>query len=328
MKAYRKTSRAVFSLMAALMLLSVIFTNAPGQAYGKYQYKITISAGQQGTINGSESVMYSGLDYGDRVNFNLRDVDLKNNSKYYVKGIRPAGRDNSESYTASSFLVEKDMDYVVAYGLLADAVAYTVEYVDSAGNELAPTETYYGNVGDKPVVAFLYIEGYRPNAYNITRTLKADASENVFRFVYTRLSGPDVIREPDQEPGENPAAPERPPAANPGGTGERPNINPGGIPVVPAEEAQEQGGAGGDENDGDGDDAGGGEEEDIPDGNVPLDQPEEILDDDPVPLADKIKIFGDAELLGVPVWLELLMLLAIAGGAYGGYRAFKRRRDG
>lgn len=208
-----------------------------------------------------------------------------------------------------------------------DCRYYTVEYVDSAGNELAPSETYYGNVGDKPVVAFLYIEGYRPNAYNITRTLKADASENVFRFVYTRLSGPDVIREPDQEPGENPAAPERPSVTNPGGTSERPNINPGGIPVVPAEEAREQGGAGGDA--GGGNDAGdGGEEENIPDENVPLDQPEEILDDDPVPLADRIKILGDAELLGVPVWLELLMLLAIAGGAYGGYRAFKCRRDG
>lgn len=328
MKAYHKTSRAMFFLMVALMLLSVIFTNAPGAAYGKYQYKITISAGQQGTINGSEFVIYSGLDYGDRVNFNLRDVDLKNNSKYYVKGIRPAGRDNSESYTASSFLVEKDMDYVVAYGLLSDAVAYTVEYVDSSGNELAPSETYYGNVGDKPVVAFLYIEGYRPNAYNITRTLKADASENIFRFVYTKLSGPGVIREPDQEPGKNPAVPERPAVTNPGGTSERPNINPGGIPVVPAEEAREQGGAGGDVGD---DNAGGddgGEEENVPDGNVPLDQPEEILDDDPVPLADRMKILGDAELLGVPVWLELLMLLAIAGGCYGGYRAFKRRRDG
>lgn len=90
-----------------------------------------------------------------------------------------------------------------------------------------------------------------------------------------------------------------------------------------------QGGAGGDAGDDNaGDDTGGGEEENIPDENVPLDQPEEILDDDPVPLADRIKILGDAELLGVPVWLELLMLLAIAGGCYGGYRAFKRRRDG
>ena len=38
--------------------------------------------------------------------------------------------------------------------------SYTVNYVDENGNELAPSRTYYGNVGDRPVVAYLYMDGY------------------------------------------------------------------------------------------------------------------------------------------------------------------------
>jgi hypothetical protein len=45
----------------------------------------------------------------------------------------------------------------------------------------------HGNVGDKPVGASLYIEGYQPQAYNLTGTLQADESKNVFTFVYRKV---------------------------------------------------------------------------------------------------------------------------------------------
>ena len=64
-------------------------------------------------------------------------------------------------------------------------VAYTVQYLDENGNELAPSNTFYGSIGDKPVVAFQYIEGYLPQAYNLTKTLSANEADNVFPFVYT-----------------------------------------------------------------------------------------------------------------------------------------------
>ena len=137
-------------LALALVLMSI----PPVEAKARYTYTIRIYAGQQGTIGGGEVMVYSGLDYGSRVNFNLRDVTLNDNSKYYVKGIRQSGRDNNTAGT-TSFRVTEDRDSVVAYGLLTDAVAYTINYVDGAGNTLAPSETYYGNVGDKPVVAYL-----------------------------------------------------------------------------------------------------------------------------------------------------------------------------
>ena len=69
---------------------------------------------------------------------------------------------------------------MVAYGIQGDMVSYTVNYQDGGGNELAPSRTYYGAVGDKPVIAYQYIEGYRPDAYNLTKTLGKNEADNVF----------------------------------------------------------------------------------------------------------------------------------------------------
>ncbi len=312
----KKILKRLPMLALAFVLCLQAFLPAAKPAEARYNYTVRIYAGQQGTISGGEYVEYTALNYGDRVNFNLRDVQLKDGSKYYVKGIRPAGRDNN-TVGMTSFPVEGDADWVIAYGLLTDAVMYTVEYVDTEGNELAPAEHYYGNVGDKPVIAFLYIEGYRPNAYNLTGTLKEDASKNVFRFVYTRLAEGEA---PDEGPGTTPRPAVMPDTEPGGGEEARPNINPGGIPVVPAQ--QDQG------DDGDGDDQG----TDIPDENVPLDQnePEEIVDvDEPeVPLNTFIEVMNEAHILGVPVWAELLLLLfVIAAAAYGIWYMNEKRKE-
>ena len=60
-----------------------------------------------------------------------------------------------------------------------------MNYIDEAGNQLAPSQTFKGNIGDKPVVAYQYIEGYQPNAWNITGTLSGNTEANVFNFVYS-----------------------------------------------------------------------------------------------------------------------------------------------
>ena len=63
-------------------------------------------------------------------------------------------------------------------------VAYTVNYEDEQGNKLAESQTFYGNVGDKPVVAYRYIEDYVPQALSLTKTLSDNEAENVFTFKY------------------------------------------------------------------------------------------------------------------------------------------------
>lgn len=133
-------------------------------------------------------MVIEGLRAGDKVNFGSVQDFVTAGSGYYARGVRASGRDNSEADAAVAFSVAGDADYVVAYGVAGSMVAYTVNYQDEDGNALAESRTYYGAVGDKPVQAYLYIEGYQPQAYNLTKTLREDPSENVFTFVYTPVS--------------------------------------------------------------------------------------------------------------------------------------------
>lgn len=149
-----------------------------------YTYKVTLSAGNKGTINGQAKEERDSLVAGSTVTFNLKDVQVTDD-KYYVKGIRLSGRDNEEALATPTIEVDGDVDYVVAYGIKGDMVAYTVNYQDANGKTLADSQTFYGNAGDKPVVAYKYIENYIPQALALTKTLSDNESENVFTFTYT-----------------------------------------------------------------------------------------------------------------------------------------------
>ena len=174
---------------AFLLLLAVILTLSIPVFAEDYTYTVRFYSGNQGSFGGQTVVIYDNLKYGDRVSFNMSSVTLKNSSKYYVKGIRESGLDN-ETVNLTSFEVTEDKDYVVAYGILGDSVAYTVNYVDASGNVLHAPDTYYGNVGDRPVVSYRYIENYQPRYYNITGTLKSNAAENNWTFEYIPLTTP------------------------------------------------------------------------------------------------------------------------------------------
>lgn len=190
----------------ALLLCMTVQTAfaAEGGNEKEYTYTVTLFAGNQGTFNGTggvhviggsaqisggDAIRITGLRAGDVVVLDATAgmVDLKNGDKYYIKGVRESGRDNN-TIADSAFTVTKDAEYVVAYGIQGDMVSYTVNYQDGGGNELAPSRTYYGAVGDKPVIAYQYIEGYRPDAYNLTKTLGKNEADNVFTFTYTQSS--------------------------------------------------------------------------------------------------------------------------------------------
>ena len=61
-----------------------------------------------------------------------------------------SGRDNASSkrLDAPAFTVEGDADYVVAYGIKGNMVAYTVNYQDASGNSLAEVDMKNGCVTD------------------------------------------------------------------------------------------------------------------------------------------------------------------------------------
>jgi hypothetical protein len=186
-------------ITTVFMAQSILVSAAEPSDEEPYTYTVTLSAGNQGSFNGTETVKVTGITPGASVNFSAYSDQLQiEDEKYYAKGIRLSGRDNSDASYLGNWNVtgiEEDTDYVVAYGMRGDMVAYTVQYLDENGNELRPAETFYGSVGDKPVVAFQYIEGYLPQAYNLTKTLSANEAENVFPFVYTPSSETITITE-------------------------------------------------------------------------------------------------------------------------------------
>lgn len=187
-----------FSMMFQCSLLSVF-------ADDEYTYTVTFYAGNQGTFaDGAGKIVMSNLKYGAFVSFDVQKdgvVTLNNSDKYYVKGLRKSGRDNSETdeleASRYSVTVKDDADYVVAYGIKGNQVAYTVNYQDANGKELLASNTYYGNVGDKPVVAYQYVEGYTPQALALTKTLSENSAENVFTFRYTPI-GTTVVTIPGE----------------------------------------------------------------------------------------------------------------------------------
>ena len=196
MKHLRGIVLSVFVFVCALFVQV-----SPVYAAPAYSYTVTFLAGNQGSFSSAargdlnvpddaevsitqDKIVITGLHYNDIVNFNAQSaVAMSDSSKYYVKGFRLSGRDNN-TVAYSSFKVTGDQDYVVAYGIPGDLTQYTVRYQDEQGNDLAESRTYYGNVGDEPVLAFLYIDGYAPTNMNLSSPLVKNAEENIFTFIY------------------------------------------------------------------------------------------------------------------------------------------------
>lgn len=309
-----KCSRFLAGLLTAGLIFSLGTVNSrAAEQEGPYGYQVTFYAGNQGTFadaagiqvldedqklttagihvraDGS-AIQVDGLKAGYMVSFgNIQGggIRLDENSPYYVRGLRESGYDNDE-VSRTSFKVTQDQDYVVAYGIKGEMVSYVINYEDASGRTLSPSRTFYGNVGDRPVVAFLYIDGYEPQAYNLTKTLSKNEADNIFTFVYSRVSGG-------------------------GGEGTTTVVEGAGgttVVEVPAPEGTGAAGAAGAGGGGGGaGDAGAAVEDpdaggvNVPDEQVPQDEgPEDLvdLDDEEVPLADRIGGIeeGTANMLG------------------------------
>lgn len=184
------------------------------QSFNGTTYRVAVYAGNQGTVNGSDKVVFDGenaVQPGSTFDFNQLKVEVPDDSKYYAKGIRLAALDNVQSdnihgdaavettyyvtandkgdmVATNPAIITEDTDFVVAYGIKANRVAYTVTYTDADGNQLAEPQRFYGDIGDRPAVAAAYIEGYVPRTDVRLQTLTANEADNVFPFVYTRLA--------------------------------------------------------------------------------------------------------------------------------------------
>ena len=223
MKSFRSLSHKGLALGAALLLVlsALSLFTSTAHALDKYSasYTVRLYSGAQGTfdekasaaalanvaalssvkidykadtitISGIPAVNPSDSNKPYRISFTPGMVKVTN-GKYLVRGIRESGKDNN-TISAANFAVTKDLDLVVGYYIANGAVSYTINYVDENGNQIAPSETHYGNAGEQLVLAFPYVEGYRPGAYNGVVTLKANAADNVFNFPYTAIPEPET----------------------------------------------------------------------------------------------------------------------------------------
>ena len=162
-------------LGVVLTLLLALCMGLPAAAFAApadsdTTYTIRLYGGNRGTVNGQDMVEWTGVHYGDTVDLGQASIAVTD-GKYYAKGARPAGLDNVKDvvYVADvdangklsgTVTVTEDADYVIAYGVLADRVEYTVRYVDAAGNELAASQKFMGDIGDTPATAAPYFENY------------------------------------------------------------------------------------------------------------------------------------------------------------------------
>ena len=179
---------ALVACVLALGVQTATSEDAFADENKSYSYTVTLYAGN-GTIDGAASKSFGPYGYGADCTIAWQTLNIQpDDDKYYVKGIRLAGHDGLAE--SGNIEVTQDLQYVVAYGMKKDQVAYTINYVDANGAQIADSETFYGNIGDKPVIAYRYIEGYQPtNAYNLTGTLKGNAEDNVFTFKYQAVQG-------------------------------------------------------------------------------------------------------------------------------------------
>ena len=194
--------RRAFSLMTMGVLLTALLLGVVSVQASETDelketptYTVRIYAGNMGTIDGGDlKTIPDVADNTTAPGFNVKtSVDVKD-GRYYAKGIRLSGADNSTYFNPANGItsVRHDTDYVVAYGMEGTSVEYTVNYVDINGTPRAGSDTFYGNVGDVPVVAYKHIEGYYPNTRNITdsRGLSEDPTQNIFTFVYQPVPTP------------------------------------------------------------------------------------------------------------------------------------------
>lgn len=293
----------------------------------EYTYTVRLFAGNLGELTGDglqiesagasvdsdkDQVVISGLSYGDTVRIIYQEAAASTDERYYVRGVRRSGRDNTEA-EAPTFEVACDRDYVVAYAVSGDLVGYTVHYLDASGNPLMPSDTYYGNAGERQYVSSRYIDGYQPQALNLVKTLSANESENVFEFRYTPVPEGTTAPTAPTAPTETTTttttvtAPATP--ATPGTTAPT-------TPAAPEEPDAEPDEGEEDQDEGIGGDAG----VVVPDEEVPqAERPDQMqdLDDGEVPLANLGQNQNSRVMGYLPVYIGIgvAAALALAGTA-------------
>ncbi len=107
-------------------------------------------------------------------------LDVEHQGRYYV----------TTGWIPTEETVMQDDDYVVDYAALVDAVNYTIRYVDAAsGMDLVTPTMTQGNAADVITSTAKVIQGYEWDAY-LKQMILEKGKENVLTFYYTYVAHP------------------------------------------------------------------------------------------------------------------------------------------
>ncbi|MBQ8994414.1 MAG: MucBP domain-containing protein [Oscillospiraceae bacterium] len=182
-------------MFGALLLLILLLSISPciyAEEY-KEKFTVTVDGGSHGAFATGDTVVLSyertGTGLWNSTEFRNNYPITLDSDKYYLKGFHISGH----SEDTANVTVDRDLMIVDYYGVKGDQVAYYVEYKDRQGNAIADTEELYGNVGDKPVVAFKFIDGYTPyNTFAFTTSEGLKKGDPItFTFVYDKVGSGD-----------------------------------------------------------------------------------------------------------------------------------------
>ena len=183
----------VLSILFAVAMLAMLMVPAFAEdSDAGYTYTVTVSSG----LHGTEPDQTLTFNYGESWNPSSYSA-TPDDDKYFFRGWHVSGQ---ETLIVGAYPIEQDEIIVASYGVKGLLKEYTVTYKDTEGNELYPTQKGYANAGDKIIIHYVYLEGYTVNAYNETKTISADESENVFPFVYTLNEAPSPTPAPTTAP--------------------------------------------------------------------------------------------------------------------------------
>ena len=107
-------------MVAALALPALAADTASDETYS---YTVRIFPGDKGTIDGKKDPIIKVVEPGHTwtgTDFDYGTSAASDTDKYYVRGIREAGRDNNTTNNDliyPSFTVTRDIDLVIAYGI-------------------------------------------------------------------------------------------------------------------------------------------------------------------------------------------------------------------
>ena len=143
------------------------------------------------TVNLDNWISDDAKTYKDKITIDLEKTPTdppytkKLDDFYYFKGYRESGKREN---VGPQITLEKDMDFVLTYGVRGEQLQYDVKYVATNGTLLGKSGPLYANKGDLVYVAIKEFEGYEPLARALNYGVYIKEDKQIVTLEYRAVS--------------------------------------------------------------------------------------------------------------------------------------------